>query len=96
MKTRPGLPMYNPPGTPSVSPASTSPDPSIASVSDLANVPTAGVLFYGAIRTWINSDTGAYEVWRLLAGTDASGPGVQRPVDFNASTNALVWYKAGS
>lgn len=95
MKTRPGLPTYNPPGAPSVSPASTSPDPSIASVSDLANVPTAGVLFSGAIRTWINSDTGAYEVWRLLAGTDASGPGVQRPADYSAGA-PLVWYRAGS
>lgn len=94
MLTRPGPATYNPPGAPS-SAAAASIDPNIGSTSELAALPTTGVLFAGAIRMWINSDTGALETWRLLVGTDASGPGIQRPFDYNASA-PLCWYKAGS
>lgn len=96
MKTRPGTPSYNPPGTPGA-PASTilAVDPTLGSVSDLANVVTLGTLFPPAIKVWINSDTGALEVWKLMASTAATGAGVQRPADYSVS-NQVVWFKASS
>ncbi len=35
--------------------------------------------------------SGAVQAWTLTASTDATGPGKQRPNDFDASTNAKVW-----
>lgn len=35
-----------------------------------------------------------YQLYRLRAGTDAQNvPGIIRPLDYNASTNAKVWEK---
>lgn len=34
---------------------------------------------------------GALQLWTLTTGTTATGVGVQRPSDFNATTNAKIW-----
>lgn len=36
----------------------------------------------------------ALAAWRLTTGTDATATGIQRPADYNASTNAKVWKQA--
>lgn len=94
MLTRPGTAIYNPPGT-SVNSVTAAIDPNLGSAADLALVVTAGVLTSPVIRIFINTDTGELEVWRLLAGTDATSAGIQRPADYGAG-NLVVWYKAGS
>lgn len=45
---------------------------------------------------WVQESDGTSETWRLLASTAATGDGIQRPDDYNASTNAKVWFKASS
>ncbi len=35
--------------------------------------------------------SGMLQQWVLIEGTFATGPGVQRPNDYDASTNARVW-----
>ena len=95
MKTRPGNPTYNPPGT-SINTVTAAIDPALGAASDLANVATLGVLFPPAMRIFVNSVTGALEVWKLQTSTAATGPGIQRPNDYNSITNTVVWFKAGS
>lgn len=93
MLTRPGPITYNPPGSPGPA-ASQGWDSGITSLTDLAAVVTVG-LVVPFIKSWINANTGTVEVWRLLAGTDATGDGAQRPDDYSAN-NQKVWYKASS
>jgi hypothetical protein len=66
----------------------------ITSLSDLAAIATVG-LTPPIIRCWILASGMTFQVWQLKSGSDATGPGVQRPNDFNLSTNAKVWYQAG-
>jgi hypothetical protein len=95
MKTRPGAAAYNPPGAPSVGP-SASIDVGITSLADLAAVTTTN-LIAPAIRVWIMAADGTTQVWQLLASTAETVEGVvQRPNDFNALTNAKVWFHAAS
>jgi hypothetical protein len=94
MKTRPGAATYNPPGAPGVGP-SASIDTGITSLADLAAVTTTN-LIAPAIRVWIMAADGTSQIWQLLASSAATGEGVLRPNDFNALTNAKVWFKSSS
>lgn len=93
MKTRPGVATYSAPGETSGTPAKW--DAGITSLSDLAAVITT-TLATGTIRAWIQASDGTEQVWRLIASTEATADGVQRPNDYNADTNAKVWFKASS
>ena len=93
MKTRPGAATYSAPGETAGTPAKW--DSGITSLTDLAAVVTVS-LAPGTIRAWVQASDGTEQVWRLIASTEATGPGVQRPNDFNAGSNAKVWYKASS
>lgn len=48
------------------------------------------------VVVWVEAATGAAHNTQLRAGTDATDTpnGVQRPTDYNAVTNAYVWYDA--
>lgn len=93
MKTRPGANNYNIPGTSGGTPAKW--DAGITSLTDLAAVVTTS-LSAGSIRAWIQASDGTEQIWRLIAATDATASGIQRPNDYNVSTNAKVWFKASS
>ncbi len=93
MRTRPGPIVYVPPGT-AVSQISAKWDAGITSLVDLAAVATVD-LVPPVIRAFVNSDTGAEEVWRLLVSTAETGDGVQRPTDYTAAA-PKVWFKASS
>ena len=68
---------------------------SIETVANLAALATTG-LTVPVIRVWIQTSDGTVQTWILRAGTDATDAGsVQRPNDYNGSTNAKVWYRAG-
>lgn len=59
----------------------------------LSAVPTTGITPNYAVQ-FLNSSTSLVEEWVLKAGTDASdGISIQRPNDYDGSTNAKVWYK---
>lgn len=93
MRTRPGPITYNPPGAPGVGP-SASTDTSIHTLADLAAVTTTN-LIAPCIRIWILAADGTTQVWQLLASTiSVSSDGIQVPNDFNAITNAKVWFRA--
>lgn len=68
---------------------------SISSLATLSAIATTG-LTTPVIRVWVQSSDATSQTWVLKAGTDATDTGsVQRPDDYNASTNAKVWYRAG-
>lgn len=69
-------------------------DTSITSWAQLAAVPTT-ILDAGAIKLWVNSADLSFKIVQLRAGTDATDTanGIQRPNDYNAATNAKVWYQ---
>lgn len=92
MRTRPGPITYNPPGAPGVGP-SASIDPDIHTLADLAAVTTTN-LIAPAIRVWILAADGTTQVWQLLASMAATSEGIQRPNDWDALTNAKVWFRA--
>lgn len=74
---------------------STGVDSSITSEATLAAVITAN-LTVPVVKVWVNAADLTIQVWVLKAGTDATSAGsVRRPNDYNASTNAKVWYRAG-
>lgn len=73
---------------------STGVDATITSEAGLAAVTTTN-LTVPVIKVWVNAATVTLQVWLLKAGTDATEAGsVLRPTDYNASTNAKVWYRA--
>lgn len=92
MNTRPGAPTFNPPAR-EVDQIRAKWDEGITSLVDLAAVSTAG-LTVPAIRGWVETSTGLAQAWRLVASTAATADGVQRPNDYNATTNAKVWFLA--
>ena len=56
--------------------------------------PTAGVIAFGTqvgMRGIAAINGGGYTLWEYQNRTDASGPGLQQPLDFNAISNAGVW-----
>jgi hypothetical protein len=80
-----------PPGTPYIA---SGVDPTITSTGDLAAVLTAGVAT-PIIKIWVDATEGSSQVWILKDSTAATDAGsVQRPNDYNASTNAKVWFRA--
>lgn len=54
-------------------------------------IPTLNLPVTVTAVEFVNSSTGGLQVWQLVAGTNATGGGYQRPADYNASTNAKVW-----
>lgn len=71
-------------------------DPDVADWNALAAIPTFG-LELPIVKIWIEMATGRRMVTRLLASnadTDTAS-GVQRPRDYDAATNARVWFSAG-
>ncbi len=60
----------------------------ITSLALLAAVVTAGGV---SPKVLLVSITGEARLWELVSGTDATTTGIQRPSDYNASTNAYVW-----
>lgn len=73
------------------------PDESITSWAELAALTTVG-LTVPVVKFWLEASTMLYRVTVLKAGTDATdvSNGIQRPDDYDAVTNAVVWYQAGS
>jgi len=68
----------------------------ITSWAQLAAVTTT-TLPLASVIAWVEASTLILIVTQLLAGTDATDTanGVQRPNDFNSSTNAKVWFQVG-
>ena len=64
----------------------------LASLNDLANIPTGGVTPAASIvvEVWDGTHTSA---WQLTAGTLATDATHQRPTDYNAGTNAKYWLR---
>ena len=92
MRTRPGPITYNPPGAPGVGPTA-SIDTNIHTLADLAAITTTN-LIAPCIRVWILAADGTTQVWQLLASSAATSEGIVRPNDWNALTNAKVWFRA--
>jgi hypothetical protein len=69
-------------------------DNSITSWAQLAAVTTVAVAV-GTSKAWVEASTLTLKVTQLLAGTVATdtAEGLQRPNDYNASTNAKVWHQ---
>lgn len=85
---------YNPGSSGSGTGGNSGVDPSITTLAQLAAVPTIN-LTPPVVKVWILEADGSTQVWRLLAGTDATVSGsIQRPDDYAASTNEKVWYRA--
>lgn len=71
-------------------------DSTITTEAQLSAIPTTG-LTVPVLKLWVLEADGSLQAWRLLAGTDASVAGsIRRPDDYNAVTNAKVWYRASS
>lgn len=63
----------------------------LAQLADLATVNTDVPIYL----TFWNSETETLQTWKLIASTEATGPGYQRPTDFDAGTNSKVWVLVG-
>lgn len=76
------------PGTAEVTPST-----GITSWAELAALPTIG-LPLPQLRIWVDSTELVFRATQLRAGTDATDTanGIQRPDDYNATSNARVWY----
>lgn len=75
--------------------AANAPLPDVGSWEDLAGLKTRETVLPRVV-IWIDGETGERRVTRLLestAETDISA-GVQRPKDFDASSNPKVWFLA--
>ena len=72
-------------------------DLTITTWAELAAVVTSGVGL-PFVKIWIEEATGLEHIVRLLAGTDATDTanGIQRPDDYDAASNARIWYQVGS
>lgn len=68
-------------------------DRTVTTLALLAAIPTVNAVV-PVVKVWVEEATGTTQVWRLLAGTTATGDGVQRPDDWASS--GKVWYKASS
>lgn len=69
-------------------------DAAITTWDQLAALQTTNVAV-GAIKIWVNTADLSFKIVQLRAGTDATDTanGIQRPNDYNAATNAKVWYQ---
>ena len=71
-------------------------DATVTTLAGLAAIPTVN-LTPPVVKVWVLEADGTSQVWRLLAGTDATVAGsIQRPADYAASTNEKIWVKASS
>lgn len=79
---------------PQATPEVNSIDVNIRDEAQLAAVATT-LLTPPVIRIWIQTVDNTTQTWILRAGTDAAEAGsIVRPVDYDGSTNAKVWYRA--
>jgi hypothetical protein len=79
---------------PQATPATNAIDTTITDETHLAAVATA-LLTPPVIRIWIQTVDNTTQTWILRAGTDAAEAGsIVRPTDYNAGTNAKVWYRS--
>ncbi len=69
-------------------------DTTVTTWDELGDLTSAGRVI-NSILFWVEAATGLLQVVQLRVGTDATDQpnGVQRPDDYNAATNARVWYK---
>lgn len=67
----------------------------VTNLAEFAAVATVNLLT-PSLLSWVNYTTGETEVWRLLPGFDETGEGVQRPDDYDALSNAKVWYRSST
>lgn len=71
-------------------------DSTVTTLAQLAAIPTIS-LSVPVVKIWILEADGTFQVWRLLASTAATVSGaIQRPDDYDGTTNAKVWFKASS
>lgn len=66
----------------------------IQSQAELAAIPTVD-LTPPVLKIYVDESTGNLAVWRLLTSTEATGPGAQRPNDYDPSS-PKVWFLAGT
>ncbi len=69
-------------------------DATVTTLAGLAAIPTVN-LTPPVVKLWVLEADGTSQVWRLLAGTAATGDGIQRPADYSAG-NQKIWVKASS
>ncbi len=69
----------------------------VSTWAELAPLFTAGATL-PVIIEWYDPIDSVMRTCVLMAGTDPTDTsiGVQRPDDYNGSTNAVVWYQAGN
>ena len=68
-------------------------DSSITTLAGLAAIETSA-LTLDSIKLFYNAADDEVQAWQLRAGTDATVAGsIQRPDDYNAGSNARVWYR---
>lgn len=77
------------PGAPVVTPST-----EITSWAQLAAIPTIG-LPLPQLRIWVDADSLSFVASQLRASTQATdvSSGIQRPDDFDATSNARVWFR---
>jgi hypothetical protein len=66
----------------------------ITTLDLLAAVPTED-LDVPVFLTWWNADLETLVTYRLIAGTSATAPGIQRPNDYADGTNEKIWVAVG-
>lgn len=68
-------------------------DSEVTSWAELAAIATAA-LTKPVVVVWVAAIDNSNHITQLRAGTDATdtAAGIQRPDDYNAVTNAYVWY----
>lgn len=70
-------------------------DATVTTLAELAAIPTVN-LTPPVVKLWVLEADGTSQIWRLLAGTDATVAGsIQRPDDYSAG-NQKCWYRASS
>jgi hypothetical protein len=65
-------------------------DMTITSLAGLAAKPTVALPFNTLLTVIINAEM---QDWQLISGNNATSTGIQRPNDYNASTNMKVWFR---
>lgn len=69
----------------------------ITTLAQLAALATASAELPIYLTFWNSEvgDSGALQTWKLIAGTAATAPGIQRPNDYADGTNEKVWILVG-
>lgn len=66
----------------------------VTTLEELAALPTTAT-DVPIFLSWWNEETETLVTYRLIAGTAETGPGIQRPDDYNEATNAKIWVGVG-